>query len=43
MPSRGEVWMVDLGMIQKVRPALILNRPFKERLLDDCGFEWHSH
>ena len=30
MPSRGEVWLVDLGMIQKVRPALILNRPFKD-------------
>jgi len=28
VPSRGEVWLVDLGMIQKVRPALILNRPF---------------
>jgi len=22
--------MVDLGMIQKVRPALVLNRPFKD-------------
>ena len=30
MPNRGEVWLVDLGMIQKVRPALILNRAFKE-------------
>ena len=30
MPSRGEVWLVDLGMIQKVRPALILSRPFKD-------------
>ncbi len=30
MPSRGEVWSVDLGMVQKVRPALILNRSFKE-------------
>ena len=30
MPSRGEVWLVDLGMIQKVRPALILNRSFKD-------------
>ena len=30
MPSRGEVWLVDLGMIQKVRPALILNRPFND-------------
>ena len=26
MPSRGEVWLVDLGMVQKARPALILNR-----------------
>ena len=30
MPNRGEVWLVDLGMAQKTRPALILNRPFKE-------------
>jgi len=30
VPSRGEVWLVDLGMIQKVRPALILNRSFKD-------------
>ena len=30
MPSRGEVWLVDLGMIQKARPALILNRSFKD-------------
>ena len=30
MPSRGEVWLVDLGMVQKARPALILNRAFKE-------------
>ena len=25
MPRRGEVWMVDLGMAQKARPALILS------------------
>ena len=25
MPRRGEVWMVDLGMAQKARPALVLN------------------
>ncbi len=25
MPRRGEVWMVDLGISQKTRPALILN------------------
>jgi mRNA interferase MazF len=30
VPSRGEVWLVDLGMIQKVRPALILSRSFKD-------------
>ena len=24
-PERGEVWMVDLGMAQKTRPALILS------------------
>jgi mRNA interferase MazF len=30
VPSRGEVWLADLGMIQKVRPALILNREFKD-------------
>ena len=29
MPNRGEVWIVDLGMVQKTRPALILNRAFK--------------
>lgn len=30
MPSRGEVWLVDLGMIQKTRPAVILNRPYRD-------------
>jgi len=30
VPNRGEVWLVDLGVAQKVRPALILNRAFKE-------------
>ena len=30
MPNRGEVWMVDLGLAQKVRPALVLNRAFKD-------------
>ena len=27
MPSRGEIWLVDLGMVEKVRPALILSGP----------------
>ena len=25
MPRRGEVWLVDLGLAQKIRPALILS------------------
>ena len=25
MPRRGEVWLVDLGMVEKIRPALILS------------------
>lgn len=25
MPERGEVWQVDFGMAQKVRPALIIS------------------
>ena len=28
MPRRGEVWLVDLGMIQKTRPAVILSVPY---------------
>ena len=27
MAVRGEVWLVDLGMVEKVRPALILSGP----------------
>jgi mRNA interferase MazF len=26
-PQRGEVWMVDLGMAGKVRPALVMSIP----------------
>ena len=26
-PQRGEVWLVDLGMTAKVRPALVLSIP----------------
>jgi mRNA interferase MazF len=31
MPNarRGEVWLVDLGMTAKVRPAVIFNTPFR--------------
>ena len=27
MPRRGEIWLVDLGMTEKVRPAVILSGP----------------
>lgn len=27
MPLRGEVWVVDLGMVAKIRPALMLSIP----------------
>jgi mRNA interferase MazF len=32
MPNarRGEVWLVDLGMTAKVRPAVICNVPFHD-------------
>jgi len=26
-PKRGEVWLVDLGMVAKVRPALVMSVP----------------
>lgn len=26
-PARGEVWLVDLGMAAKVRPALVISVP----------------
>ena len=26
-PMRGEVWLVDLGMVAKVRPCLVLSTP----------------
>ena len=28
MPERGEVWQVDFGVTQKVRPALIISVPY---------------
>lgn len=31
MPRRGEVWMVDLGMAQKTRPALILSTVYSDQ------------
>lgn len=31
MPKRGEVWLFDLGMAEKVRPVLIVSVPFGDR------------
>ena len=28
MPRRGEVWQVDFGITQKVRPALVISVPY---------------
>jgi mRNA interferase MazF len=28
MPERGEVWQVDFGVTQKVRPALVIGVPY---------------
>jgi mRNA interferase MazF len=28
--KRGEVWLVDLGMVAKARPAAIMNIPFAD-------------
>ena len=30
MPKRGEVWQVDFGIAQKVRPALVISVPYAD-------------
>ena len=30
MPKRGEVWLVDFGVTQKVRPALVISLPYAD-------------
>ena len=30
MPERGDVWQVDFGITQKVRPALVISTPYGE-------------
>jgi len=30
VPERGEVWQVDFGITQKVRPALVIGIPYGE-------------
>lgn len=29
-PKRGEVWQVDFGITQKVRPALVISVPYSD-------------
>ena len=29
-PRRGEVWLIDLGMVAKVRPALVVSIPAED-------------
>ncbi|WP_446860703.1 type II toxin-antitoxin system PemK/MazF family toxin [Phormidesmis sp. 146-20] len=31
IPSRGEVWLVDLGYVAKVRPCLAISVPIEDR------------
>jgi mRNA interferase MazF len=31
VPERGEVWQVDFGITQKVRPALIISIPYADQ------------
>lgn len=30
VPERGEVWQVDFGLAQKVRPALVISTPYSD-------------
>lgn len=30
VPERGEVWQVDFGITQKVRPALVISIPYSD-------------
>jgi mRNA interferase MazF len=30
VPERGEVWQVDFGITQKVRPALVISIPYED-------------
>jgi mRNA interferase MazF len=30
VPERGDVWQVDFGVTQKVRPALVISTPYGE-------------
>jgi mRNA-degrading endonuclease toxin of MazEF toxin-antitoxin module len=49
-PRRGEVWLVDLGMVAKIRPCLVVSIPANSRHLShtqpargDPGSKLRSH
>ena len=31
LPTRGEVWLCDLGLAAKIRPVLVLSIPFNDQ------------
>ncbi len=41
-PSRGEIWLVDLGYAAKVRPCLILSVPAQEEDRALCTIVAHT-
>jgi mRNA interferase MazF len=40
--NRGEVWLFDCGMVEKVRPVLILSVPFDETDRSVVSVVFHS-
>ncbi len=42
MPERGEVWQVDFGITQKVRPALVISIPYADEDRALIGVVPHS-
>lgn len=41
-PRRGEVWLFDCGMLEKVRPVLILSVPFADTHRSVATVVFHS-
>ena len=43
MPERGEVWQVDFGITQKVRPALVISIPYGDTNVGRPGSTKKAH
>ena len=41
-PARGEVWLVDLGPVAKIRPALVINDAYGEEDYALCHMIPHT-